>query len=204
MAAGEVRVLVVDDEELVRVALRAILEAQPGIAVVAEAGTGEEAVRLAGELRPDVVLMDVRMPGVDGIEATRRIVSEPAGPPRVLVLTTFENDGYVYRALRAGAHGFLLKRAEAAEITQAVRLAAVGDTLMYPAAIRRLVNGHRADGGVARTAGLSEREAEVLRLMCRGLSNGEIAQRLRLSTARSAATSRRSWPSCPSGTARRP
>ncbi|MFB7667039.1 response regulator [Kitasatospora sp. NPDC056138] len=179
-----IKILLVDDEELVRAGLRAVLEAQDGMTVVGEAGDGAQAPALVSSLRPDVVLMDVRMPVTDGLTATRAILksAEQAGgeAPRILVVTTFENDDYVYEALRAGADGFLLKRARPAEIVQAVRLVAAGESLLFPAAIRRLAAGHgnqAAREAMARAA-LTEREAEVLRLMARGLSNGEIAGQL--------------------------
>jgi DNA-binding NarL/FixJ family response regulator len=177
--ATPIRVLIADDEALVRSGLRAILSAEPDLTVVGEAATGAEAVALARSLRPDVVLTDVRMPALDGIQAARLIL-DAAGPgpaPRVVVITTFENDDYVYDALLAGAGGFLLKRSRPAEIVQAVRLAAVGETLMFPEAVRELARGrrHRPE-----TVGdrLSEREREVLRLMAAGLENAEIAQEM--------------------------
>jgi DNA-binding NarL/FixJ family response regulator len=170
-------VLVVDDEELVRTGLKAILDAEPDIEVLGEASDGAEVPGLVRRLEPDVVLMDVRMPAVDGIVATRHLVS--SGGPRVLVLTTFGNDGCVYDALRAGATGFLLKRARPAEIVQAVRTVAEGESLLFPAAVRDLVATRGRGGGDAlRGAGLTEREGEVLRWMARGLSNAEIAREL--------------------------
>jgi DNA-binding NarL/FixJ family response regulator len=170
-------VLVVDDEELVRTGLKAILDAEPDIEVLGEASDGAEVPGLVRRLEPDVVLMDVRMPAVDGIAATRHLVS--SGGPRVLVLTTFGNDGCVYDALRAGATGFLLKRARPAEIVQAVRTVAEGESLLFPAAVRDLVATRGRGGGDAlRGAGLTEREGEVLRWMARGLSNAEIAREL--------------------------
>jgi DNA-binding NarL/FixJ family response regulator len=169
-----IRVLLADDEALIRGGLRAIVEAEPDLEVAGEAADGAEVVPLARRLRPDVVLMDVRMPDVDGITATRRILATMADPPRILVVTTFENDEYVYEA---GASGFLLKRARPAEMTAAIRLVAEGGSLLFPAAIRRLAAAHGATGRPALT-GLTEREAEVLRLMAAGLSNAEIAERL--------------------------
>jgi DNA-binding NarL/FixJ family response regulator len=172
-------VLLVDDEELVRTGLRAIIDAEPDMEVLGEAGDGSEVPGLVRRLRPDVVLMDVRMPDVDGIATTRHLTTALADPPRVLVLTTFGNDGHVYDALQAGATGFLLKRARPVEIVRAVRTVAEGDSLLFPAAVRDLVSTRgrrRADG--LRGAGLTEREGEVLRWMARGLSNAEIAREL--------------------------
>ncbi|MGA5820211.1 response regulator [Kitasatospora sp. NPDC094028] len=176
-------ILLADDEELVRAGLRAVLEAQGDLRVVGEAADGAEAIALARALRPHVVLMDVRMPVLDGLAATRELV-RPGPPgeqcPKVLVVTTFENDDYVYQALRAGADGFLLKRARPAELAHAVRLVAAGETLLFPAALRRLAAGRgnpAARDAMARAA-LTEREAEVLRLVAGGLTNAEIAERL--------------------------
>jgi DNA-binding NarL/FixJ family response regulator len=173
-------VLLVDDEELVRTGLRAILDAQPDLEVVGEAADGAEVMPLVRRLRPDVVLMDVRMPAIDGIQATRQLIGTMTDPPRVLVITTFENDDYVYEALRAGASGFLLKRARPAEVVEAVRVVAHGESLLFPAALRRLVAGRagRPDEQALAAARLTERESEVLRLMAAGLSNTEIAERL--------------------------
>ncbi|KAB1907684.1 response regulator transcription factor [Micromonospora sp. AMSO31t] len=172
-------VLIVDDDELVRVGLRAIVDAQPDLRVVGEAADGAEVPPLVARLRPRVVLMDVRMPSIDGIQATRRLLAASADPPRVLVVTTFANDEYVYEALRAGASGFLLKRARPAEVVEAIRVVAAGESLLFPAAIRRLVGAYGGRGGDRlRAARLTEREGEVLRLMAAGLSNPEIADRL--------------------------
>ncbi|TVL87818.1 response regulator transcription factor [Streptomyces sp. SAJ15] len=179
-----ISVLLVDDEQLVRAGLAAILSAQPDIDVVGEAADGAAVLPLVRELRPDVVAMDVRMPLLDGIEATRAVLRTVPDPPKILVITTFENDEYVYEALRAGADGFLLKRARPAEIVHAVRLVAEGDSLLFPAAVRELAAG-RANAGARETmarAALTDREAEVLRLMTRGMSNAEIARTLLLGT----------------------
>ncbi|CAL9324782.1 response regulator [Streptomyces sp. SudanB52_2052] len=183
-----VTVLLVDDEPLVRAGLRAVLEAQPDIEVVGEAADGAAVIPLVRRLRPDVVAMDVRMPLLDGIEATRALLRTVDEPPRILVVTTFENDEYVYEALRAGADGFLLKRARPAEIVHAVRLIAEGESLLFPASVRQLAaeygegGGNRAARAAMEQAQLTEREAEVLRLMARGLSNAEIAARLVVGT----------------------
>ncbi|MFH8519601.1 response regulator [Streptomyces gelaticus] len=175
-----VSVLLVDDEPLVRAGLRAVLEAQPDIEVVGEAGDGAAVIPLLHQLRPDVVAMDVRMPLMDGIEATRVVLRTVPDPPKILVVTTFENDEYVYEALRAGADGFLLKRARPAEIVHAVRLVAEGESLLFPAAVRQLAAeyGTSKARAVLDRAALTERESAVLRLMARGLSNAEIAAKL--------------------------
>ncbi|GAA2228640.1 response regulator transcription factor [Streptomyces amakusaensis] len=179
-----ISVLLVDDEPLVRAGLRAVLEAQPDIVVAGEAADGAAVVPLVRSLRPDVVAMDVRMPLLDGIEATRAVLASVERPPKILVVTTFENDEYVYAALRAGAAGFLLKRARPAEIVHAVRLVAEGDSLLFPAAVRALAAEYGS--GEARAAmvraALTEREGEVLRLMARGMSNAEMAERLIVGT----------------------
>jgi DNA-binding NarL/FixJ family response regulator len=183
-----VTVLLVDDEPLVRAGLRAVLEAQPDIEVVGEAADGAAVIPLVRQLRPDVVAMDVRMPLLDGIEATRALLRTVDAPPKILVVTTFENDEYVYGALRAGADGFLLKRARPAEIVHAVRLVAEGESLLFPASVRRLAaeygngSGNRAARDVLERARLTEREGEVLRLMARGLTNAEIAAKLVVGT----------------------
>ncbi|MGY1733948.1 response regulator [Geodermatophilus sp. SYSU D01045] len=179
------RVLLVDDEPLVRAGLSMVLEAQEDLTVVGQAGDGAAAVGLTRELRPDVVVMDVRMPGVDGVEATRRIVAEEL-PGRVLVLTTFDLDEYAFAALRAGASGFLPKNAEPAELLRAVRAVARGDAAVSPRVTRRLLEtvAHRLPAGTPpdpRVASLTGREREVLRAVARGESNAEIAAALVLS-----------------------
>ncbi|MFD6534158.1 response regulator [Streptomyces sp. NPDC060184] len=179
-----VKVLLVDDEPLVRTGLRAVLESQPDIVVAGEAADGASVLPLVRQLRPDVVAMDVRMPLMDGIEATRLLLRSLAEPPKILVVTTFENDEYVYEALRAGADGFLLKRARPMEIVNAVRLVAEGESLLFPAAVRRLASeyGTNKARAVVERAALTDREEAVLRLMCRGLSNAEIATKLVVGT----------------------
>ena len=179
-----VSVLLVDDDALVRAGLRAILEAQSDIEVVGEAADGAAVIPLVRQLAPDVVAMDVRMPLMDGIEATRAVLRAFPAPPKILVVTTFEEDQYVYGALRAGADGFLLKRARPAEIVHAVRLVAEGESLLFPAALRALAAGHGNEGARAAVAAarLTDRESEVLRLIARGLTNAEIAAELVLGT----------------------
>jgi DNA-binding NarL/FixJ family response regulator len=175
------RVLIADDQALVRSGFRLIVETRPDLEVVGEAEDGAEAVRLAADLGPDVVLMDVRMPGTDGIEATRRIVAS-GSEARILVLTTFDLDEYVYAAVRAGASGFLLKDVRAADLIDAIRLVAEGNALLGPTVTRRLLERFAAadpgSGAGLALAGLTEREREILGLMASGLSNAEIAQQL--------------------------
>lgn len=181
-----VRIVLADDERMVRTALRVILDAEPGLEVVGEASTGAEAVSAVRELRPDVVLMDVRMPEIDGIRATEQILATLDPAPRIVVVTTFENDAYVYEALRVGAAGFLLKRAAAEDLVQAVRLVARSDSLLFPAAVRGLAAAYGKRQPAAAppwAARLTDREADVLRLMASGLTNAEIAGRLRVGPA---------------------
>jgi len=182
-----IRVVVVDDQDLVRAGFVSLLGDAPGLEVVGEAGQGEEAVRLVRATRPDVVLMDVRMPVLDGIEATRRITADPAtAGTKVVMLTTFGLDEYVFGALRAGAVGFLLKDTPPEELLRAVTVAAAGDALLSPSVTRRLVEVF-ATTPPPRTgpapAALTEREADVLALVARGLSNVDIAQRLHVGPA---------------------
>ncbi|TDE22973.1 response regulator transcription factor [Actinomadura sp. 6K520] len=177
-----IKVLLVDDERLIRAGLTAIIDAEEDLAVVGEAADGAEVPGQVNRLRPDVVLMDVRMPRLDGIQATRHLLESMAEPPRIIVVTTFENDEYVYDALKAGANGFLLKRTRPEEILRAIRMVAHGDSLLFPAAIRELAARHGASGGGAGGARwhdqLTEREGDVLRLMAKGRSNAEIAGEL--------------------------
>ncbi|MER6533207.1 response regulator transcription factor [Streptomyces sp900105755] len=179
-----IRVVIADDQQMVRQGFTVLLNAQPGIEVVGQAVDGLDAVAKVAELTPDVVLMDIRMPELGGIEATRRIVGERPHI-RVLVLTTFDLDEYVYEALRSGASGFLLKDASADKLAEAVRVVAAGDALLAPGITRRLITQFsQLDGGGVRTplkariADLTERETEVLALIAQGLSNAEIAARL--------------------------
>ncbi len=175
-------ILIVDDQAMVRQGFGALLAAQPGLRVVGDAADGAAALEAAARLDPDVVLMDVRMPVMDGLEATRRLLDGRPERPRVLMLTTFDLDDYVYEALRAGASGFLLKDAPAEELVQAVRVVAAGDALLAPSVTRRLIEDfasrrpavHRG-GAALKLPGLTPRETEVLELVAQGLSNNEIA-----------------------------
>ena len=179
-----VRVVLADDQQLVRAGMRLILAPEPDIEVVGEAADGVEAIGVVQETRPDVVIMDVRMPRMDGIEATRRVVRRP-DPPRVLVVTTFDLDEYVYAALREGASGFLLKDAPEEQLISAVRTVAAGVSLLSPGVTRRLVEqgARKASRSAAVLDRLTGRELEVLRLMATGLSNRELADRLVVSEA---------------------
>ncbi|GAA3478247.1 response regulator transcription factor [Streptomyces yanii] len=196
MTPDRVRVVLVDDQPLVRAGLRVLIADSPDLEILGEAGTGAEAVQLVQDVRPDVVVMDIRMPGMDGIEATRLITAGP-NTARVLVLTTFDDDEYVYGALRAGASGFLVKDMDLDDILTAIRVVAVGEALIAPRVTRRLIEefAARPEPTAAprhgATEGITDREREVLTLIGRGLSNDEIAGRLFISPATAKAHVRR-------------
>jgi DNA-binding NarL/FixJ family response regulator len=179
-----IKIVLADDQPLVRGGFRLILEAEEGVAVVGEASDGEEAVAAAQRLKPDIVLMDVQMPRVDGLEATRRIAQNRAIHARVLILTTFERDDYVFEALRAGASGFMLKNATPEELVRAVRIVAAGEALLAPSITRRVIEDYARHSAPTRRDDrldhLTERELEVLRLLATGKSNSELAAHLYL------------------------
>jgi DNA-binding NarL/FixJ family response regulator len=181
VSADDISLLVVDDQRLIRAGFRVILDLEPGITVIGEAGDGHEAITLATELRPAVVLMDVRMPGMDGLTAAKAIIADTSS--RVLMLTTFDSDEYVYTALRAGASGFLLKDTPSQHLVTAVRSVAAGDALIDPAITRRLIQqfvraARPRTTAPEQLAALTPREREVLRLIAQGLSNAELAAEL--------------------------
>ncbi|MFI6270469.1 response regulator [Micromonospora zamorensis] len=183
-----ITVLVVDDQVLIRAGLAALISAAPGLEVVGQAANGQEAVALAATTHPDVILMDIRMPGLDGVRATERILAASGTPPRILILTTFDLDEYVYAALRGGASGFLLKETTPQRLLAAIQTVAEGDLLFAPTVTRRLIEAYtRSDRNPAWSppdlSPLTARELEVLRLVARGMTNGEIADNLILSEA---------------------
>ncbi|WP_433361037.1 response regulator [Actinoplanes sp. CA-142083] len=182
-----IRVLVVDDQVLIRAGLAALIRAAPGLDVIGEAADGAEAIELAARLTPEVVLMDIRMPGINGVDATARILAETKPPPRVLVLTTFDLDEYIYAALRAGASGFLLKETPPDRLLAAIRTVAGGDTLLGPSVTRRLIEAYvptpHPEQPTPDLAPLTARETEILRLVGTGRSNAAIAETLVVSEA---------------------
>ena len=181
-----IRVVLADDQPLVRAGLRALIADIPDLDIAGEAGTGAQAVQLARDVRPDVVVVDIRMPGMDGIEATRMITTDAPGS-RVLILTTFDDDDYVYASLRAGASGFVVKHMPLEDILAAIRVVAAGDALLAPGVTRRLIEDFasrpRPAPEVRQIAGITERERQVLTLVGRGMSNAEIAEHLSVSVA---------------------
>lgn len=177
-----IRLVIVDDEPLVRSGLDAILSGEDDLEVVGEAGDGADVPALVRSLRPDVVLMDVRMPRIDGLQATRTLLAAADGAPKVIVLTTFGSDDYVYEALRSGAAGFLLKRSPPEEIIQTIRTVAAGESIIYPDAIRQLAGSYGTTRRSQTLARLSAREAEVLEQLAAGLNNAEIAAGMFLSS----------------------
>jgi DNA-binding NarL/FixJ family response regulator len=183
MSEAPIRIVLADDDALVRVGLKAILNSVADFDVVGEAADGVEALRVAAEVEPDVVIMDIRMPNLDGLAATRHLVERPGDAPKVIILTTFELDEYVYEAMRNGASGFLLKRSSPEDLIEAVRVVLSGESLLFPAAMRRLIEQRSAalevsDAWKKAIDRLTDREREVLALIAKGHSNAEIAEEL--------------------------